>query len=82
MVNFMSIPFLIGGLGWGEILLIFLVILLLFGARRLPELARGLGKGIREFKGAVEGVEKELDEAAKAVEKEPEDGNKDKPAGD
>ncbi|MFQ6675457.1 MAG: twin-arginine translocase TatA/TatE family subunit [Fidelibacterota bacterium] len=82
MANFMSIPFLIGGLGWGEILLIFLVILLLFGAKRLPELARGLGKGIREFKGAVEGVEKELDEAAKSVEKEPESEKSDPPAGD
>ena len=41
-------------LGTGELLLIFLVILLLFGAKRLPELARGLGKGINEFKDAVE----------------------------
>ena len=41
-------------LGTGELILIFLVILLLFGAKRLPELARGLGKGINEFKDAVE----------------------------
>lgn len=82
MANFMSIPFLIGGLGWGEILLILLVILLLFGAKRLPELARGLGKGIREFKGAVEGVEKELDDAAKSVEKEPGGKDQDKPEND
>ncbi|MEE2876414.1 MAG: twin-arginine translocase TatA/TatE family subunit [Candidatus Neomarinimicrobiota bacterium] len=54
--------------GW-EVLLIFLVVLLLFGAKRLPELAKGLGKGIKEFKGAVEGIEKELDEAAESVEK-------------
>lgn len=82
MENFMSIPFLIGGLGWGEILLILLVILLLFGAKRLPELARGLGKGIREFKGAVEGVEKELDETSKSIEKEPGEKKEEKPEGD
>ena len=40
-------------LGTGELVLIFLVILLLFGAKRLPELARGLGKGINEFKDGV-----------------------------
>ena len=45
-----------------------MVVLLLFGAKRLPELAKGLGKGIKEFKGAVEGIEKELDEAAESVE--------------
>ena len=41
-------------LGTGEILLILLVVLLLFGAKRLPELARGLGKGINEFRDAVD----------------------------
>ncbi|MDP7558709.1 MAG: twin-arginine translocase TatA/TatE family subunit [Candidatus Marinimicrobia bacterium] len=66
MGHIMSIPFLIG-IGWQEIVLIFLVLLLLFGAKRLPELARGLGKGIREFKGAVKDVEDELDDAAKSV---------------
>ncbi len=44
-----------------EIMLIFLVILLLFGAKKLPELARGLGKGIREFKNATKEVEDEFD---------------------
>ena len=66
MGHIMSIPILIG-IGWQEIVLIFLVLLLLFGAKRLPELARGLGKGIREFKGAVKDVEDELDDAAKSV---------------
>ncbi len=41
------------GLGAPELLLIFFVILLLFGAKKLPELAQGLGKGIREFKKAM-----------------------------
>lgn len=47
-------------LGSGEVLLIFLGILLLFGAKKLPELARGLGKGINEFKDAVENGKKEI----------------------
>ncbi|MCB2376347.1 twin-arginine translocase TatA/TatE family subunit [Hymenobacter sp. BT635] len=44
--------FLIGSFGTTEILLILFVIILLFGAKRIPELAKGLGKGIREFKDA------------------------------
>tara|TARA_A100001011_G_C13672900_1_gene580348 strand:+ start:54 stop:245 length:192 start_codon:yes stop_codon:yes gene_type:complete len=52
-------------LGTGELLIIFLVILLLFGAKRLPELARGLGKGINEFKDAVETGKKEILDAEK-----------------
>jgi sec-independent protein translocase protein TatA len=47
-------------LGSGEVLLIFLGILLLFGAKKLPELAKGLGKGINEFKDALENGEKEI----------------------
>lgn len=38
------------GIGWAELLIIFVIVLLLFGAKRLPEIAQGLGKGIREFK--------------------------------
>ena len=49
-----------GGLGMGEIILIFLVVLLLFGAKRLPEIGSALGKGIREFKGSVKEIEGEL----------------------
>jgi sec-independent protein translocase protein TatA len=48
-----------GPLGPTEIILIFLVILLLFGAKKLPELARGLGKGIREFKQATKEPEED-----------------------
>ncbi|MCH8963225.1 MAG: twin-arginine translocase TatA/TatE family subunit, partial [Bacteroidetes bacterium] len=43
-----------------EIIIIFLVILLIFGAKRIPEIARGLGKGIREFKSATSEITKEL----------------------
>ena len=55
--------------GW-EIVIIALLILLMFGAKKLPELARGLGQGIREFKGAVDGVKNEIDEADKSFDEE------------
>ena len=47
----------IGGLGFGEMVLIFAVLLLLFGAKRLPELASGMGKGIRDFKRSLNGLD-------------------------
>ena len=49
-----------GSIGMPEILLIFLVVLLVFGAKRIPEIARGLGKGIREFKDATTDIKREL----------------------
>ena len=51
-----------GNLGFQEILLIAVVILVLFGGRKIPEFMRGLGKGIREFNDAKENVKKELEE--------------------
>jgi sec-independent protein translocase protein TatA len=59
---------LLAFLGWPEIVGILLVLLLLFGAKKLPELARGLGKGINEFKRASRDVQ---DELQRAVEEEP-----------
>ncbi|PWV53297.1 twin-arginine translocase TatA/TatE family subunit [Chitinophaga sp. S165] len=56
-------------LGMTELLLIALVVLLLFGGKKIPELMRGLGKGIREFNDAKNNVRKEI-----------EDGMKDQPA--
>ncbi|MEI8101921.1 MAG: twin-arginine translocase TatA/TatE family subunit [Chlorobium sp.] len=57
------------GLGGQELVLILLIILLLFGAKKLPELAKGLGKGIKEFKKAQNEIEEEFskggDELAK-----------------
>lgn len=47
-------------MGGGEIMIIMIVVLLLFGGKKLPELARGLGKGIRDFKDASEGVKREI----------------------
>ena len=57
-----SIAFL--NLGTGEVVILLLVILLLFGAKRLPELAKGLGRGIHEFKDAVNTSKKEIIDAA------------------
>jgi sec-independent protein translocase protein TatA len=48
-----------GGLGMGEMVLIFLVVLLLFGAKRIPEIGTSLGSGIREFKKSMKDVERE-----------------------
>ena len=49
------------GMGHWEILILFLVILLVFGAKRIPEMAQGLGKGIREFRKAMHDVQSEID---------------------
>jgi sec-independent protein translocase protein TatA len=52
-------------MGGQEILLILLIILIFFGAKKIPELARGLGRGIREFKDATREIKDEVEEAAK-----------------
>jgi sec-independent protein translocase protein TatA len=52
-----------GKLGWTEILLIAFVVLLLFGGKKIPELMRGLGRGVREFKEGKDNVRKELEES-------------------
>ncbi len=49
------------GVGMDEMLVILVLVLVLFGSKRLPELARGLGKGMRELKKAADDVKKELD---------------------
>ena len=49
-----------GNLGAGEIILILLVILILFGAKKIPELARGIGKGMSEFKKGIKDVDDEI----------------------
>ena len=56
------------GLGIQELMVIFLIILVLFGAKRLPEIGRELGKGIREFKRATEHAADEEDTEPKKVE--------------
>ena len=52
------------GMGHWEILMILVVILLLFGAKRIPEMAQGLGQGIREFRKSLREVQQEIDQDA------------------
>lgn len=56
-------PLFIGGLGASEILLIALVVLLFFGGKKIPELMKGLGKGVRSFKDGMKEVENEIKES-------------------
>jgi len=58
-----------GNLGAGEIILIVLVVLLLFGAKKIPELARGIGKGMSEFKKGIKDVESEIKSAGDESDK-------------
>jgi sec-independent protein translocase protein TatA len=65
-----EIVYAVFNLGPMEMIIIVLVLLLLFGAKRLPGLAKGLGQGIREFKGAVDGAKKEIEDVGDSVTKE------------
>jgi sec-independent protein translocase protein TatA len=51
---------ILGGLGTPEIILIALVVLLLFGGKKIPELMRGIGKGVKNFKEGVKGLEDDI----------------------
>ncbi|MCK4225786.1 twin-arginine translocase TatA/TatE family subunit [candidate division WOR-3 bacterium] len=51
-----------GTIGWSEIIIILIIALLLFGAKRLPEVGKSLGKAIREFKRAFSGLSEDLEE--------------------
>lgn len=66
---FMETIFLIGMPSGWEWFIIGLFVLVFFGAKKIPEFAKGLGKGIREFKDAVKDVKKEVDDAGKEVPK-------------
>ena len=59
----------LGNLGASELIVIFLVVLLLFGGSKIPELMRGLGKGIREFNNAKNSVEDEIRQGMREAEK-------------
>lgn len=67
MTNFQ----LLGALGTNEIIIIMVIVLLLFGGRKIPELMRGLGKGVREFNDAKDNVKKEIEESANTITSEP-----------
>ncbi len=74
----MNTPFLalLGPIGGPEMIMIFVVILLLFGAKKLPELARGVGKSMGEFKKAREEFEREITRSADEVIREKETAEK------
>jgi sec-independent protein translocase protein TatA len=57
-----------GNFGTTEILLIVLVVLIFFGAKKIPELAQGLGKGIREFRKAAKEVSEDIDTESKKID--------------
>lgn len=63
-------PLFIGGIGMQEVLLIALVVLLFFGGKKIPELIKGIGKGVRSFKDGMNDVEKEIDEIKDTERKE------------
>lgn len=60
-------PTLLGVLGTNEIIIILVIVLLLFGGRKIPELMRGLGKGVREFNDAKSNVKREIEDSANEV---------------
>jgi len=64
-----------GGIGMPELLIILVIILIIFGAGKLPEIGKGLGMGIRNFRKATSGTD-EVDESTKGNEKELEDKEK------
>lgn len=53
-----------GNLGTGEIILILLIVLIFFGAKKIPELAQGLGKGLREFRKAARDIQDDIEHPA------------------
>ena len=55
----------IGGLGMSELLVIVLVVLLFFGGKKIPELMKGLGKGVRSFKDGMNDIEKDIKDTDK-----------------
>ncbi|MBR6660882.1 MAG: twin-arginine translocase TatA/TatE family subunit [Bacteroidales bacterium] len=59
---------LFGSLGWAEILIIAFIVLLLWGGKKIPELMKGLGKGVRSFKEGVKDVEKEINSEIKELD--------------
>ncbi len=73
--------FAFGAPGWQEILLVLIIVLILFGAKRLPELARSLGQSMNEFRKAKDEFEREIHKTANDLEvKEPAGKQPTKPA--
>lgn len=64
----MFVPF-IGGIGMQEVLLIALVVLLFFGGKKIPELMKGIGKGVRSFKEGMNNMEKDIENVDQTEQK-------------
>ena len=67
----MSTTLLFMGLGMQELVVIVLIFLLLFGGKKIPELMKGLGKGVKNFKDGVNGIEEDLKTDTKKAEHNP-----------
>jgi sec-independent protein translocase protein TatA len=68
-----AILLFLGGVGFQEILLIGVFILIFFGAKKIPEFMKGMGKGVKEFKDAMSDVKKEVEDAGKQATNKLED---------
>ncbi len=65
-----NLSFAFFNLGGGEIFIIFFIVLLLFGSKKIPEFARGLGKGIRQFKDATQDIQRDIESSIDDVKKD------------
>ena len=63
-----AIVLFLGGVGFQEIMVIGLVVLVFFGAKKIPEFMKGLGKGVKEFKEGISDVQKDIEESTKMDE--------------
>lgn len=61
----MDILLFLGGIGWGEIIVIALIVLLFFGGKKIPEMMKGLGKGVKSFKDGMNGKDEEQEKKDK-----------------
>ena len=59
------------GLGFGELILILLIALIFIGPKKLPELAKGLGKGLRDFQNAAKGFSDQMQDTSESTKSEP-----------
>jgi sec-independent protein translocase protein TatA len=64
-----AILLFLGGVGFQELLVIGVVVLVLFGSKKIPEFMKGMGKGVREFKDAMSDVKKDIESAGKEATK-------------
>lgn len=68
--------YLFFNLGGGEIIIVMLFVLLFFGSKRIPEFARGLGKGIRQFKDAANDIQRDIESSVQETKKDIEETKK------